>query len=126
MLFLLRILLIGTLSLLSIQYLPWYSVAGVAAIVSFGFSNKGSHAFFSSLLAVWLLWIVMNYMLYVQDGGYLGDKVAQLLMINNPYALIVVSGFLAGLCAGFGGLTGQALRQLFRGSKRNRQGYYQG
>lgn len=126
MIFILRLLLIGILSYLSIHYLPWWSVLVVAGVVSFAIGGKGSHAFFSSLLAVGVLWMVMNYMLYVQDGGFLADKVSQMMQVNNAYLLIVLSGLITGLCAGFGGLSGQALRSIFSGKKRSRSSYYNG
>lgn len=126
LLFLLRTVLIGLLSYVSLQYFPWWSTAAMAAIVSLVFGGKGTHAFFSSFIAVFLVWVGWSFALNSADAGYLGTKVAQLLTVNSPFLLIAVAGVLAGLTAGFGGLSGQSLRQLLYTKESSKKGYYRG
>ncbi|MCU0451459.1 MAG: hypothetical protein MUC97_16715 [Bernardetiaceae bacterium] len=118
--FIFKTCLVALLCLAAQQYLPWWSIAGAAGLVGLVFRGGGWGAFFSGFFGAGLLWLA--YALYIdqQTASVLSAKVAELFRLPNPTALAGVTAMVAGLTAGFGGLTGNRLRQLVAKPKRAR------
>ena len=73
-------------------------------------------SFLSGLVAIFLLWA--GYAFILQDERLL-DEMAELLSLSNPFWLVLISGLLGGLLAGFAAAAGSSLRQLIAGQPTN-------
>ncbi len=104
------------LSLLSGLVLPWWTVAIIAFIAGFYISPSATIAFFSSFFALFLLWSGYALILDVQNQSILSQKIAQLFSLPHSILLVMMSGLVAGLVAGFAGLTGYFLRKVVMGN----------
>ncbi|MCP9750886.1 hypothetical protein [Ferruginibacter sp. HRS2-29] len=109
--FLLSILLIALLSFAAALYMPWWTIAVAAFIVALVFNMSGGKSFLAGFLAIFLLWSVMSFLISSNNGHLLAHKVSLLILsVDNPYYLILATGLIGGLVAGFAALTGSFLR----------------
>jgi len=90
----LLIILIGGLTQL---FLPWWSIAIIAAIVGFlfKFDNSG-WSFLAGFLAVLLLW----------SGYILSERMGNLFGNISSGSVILLTGLIGGLVGGFFAMTG--------------------
>jgi len=106
------IAIVGNLSLLG---LPWWLVAVLSAGAAYFFPTKivpGATAAFS---AGFLLWFVLAYGLDSANASLLSGKVGMLFKGLKPMHLLLLTGFLGGLLAKLGYLTGHYAQKLFVG-----------
>lgn len=103
------------LSLISGFFLPWWTIAIAAFIVGFYLTTSTSIAFFSAFLSLLLLWSGFALFLDVQNQSILSTKVAQLFSLPHPLLIVFISGFIAGIVAGFTSLTGFLMRKVVIG-----------
>lgn len=108
--FILIIILAYILSL----YLPWWSIMLAALITGFIIPLKKSAVFFVPFIAIALLWIIQSYMLSSANDFILAEKIATLLKLKgNSMLLLVVTGIVGGLAAGFSGIFGKQCNSIF-------------
>ena len=93
-------------------FLPWWSIAiaafGVAALIP----QKALKAFLSGFLGVFILWGGLAWWIDINNQGILSKKIAELMQIpGKPFVLILPTGLIGGLVAGFAALSGSFLRQ---------------
>ncbi|MBO0948278.1 hypothetical protein [Fibrella forsythiae] len=106
------ILLIALLSLLAQLVLPWWSVALVAFAFCFGRPVSGGRSFLYSFLGVGLVWLGYALLQHSQSGGILTSRMSEVIKLPpTPIYLLVITPLLAGLVAGFAGLSGYWVRQ---------------
>jgi len=109
--FLSSILLIALLSFATCLYMPWWTIAIAAFIVALIFNMSSGKSFLAGFLAIFLLWSVMSFAISNSNGHLLAHKVSMLIMkMDSPYLLILATGLIGGLVAGFAALTGSFLR----------------
>ncbi len=100
----LLIILIGGLTQL---FLPWWSIAIIAAIVGFlfKFDNSG-WSFLAGFLAVLLLW--SGYAAYLDMGNahILSERMGNLFGNISSGSVILLTGLIGGLVGGFFAMTG--------------------
>ena len=109
-----NIILIIILSYISGVFGLWeLDIAIIAFLVSFFVNANGWSSFFGGLIAVALLWIVLNYI--TVSGGHqeFAANVGQLLKINSVDTLIFITALMGGLVAGMSALTGSMARLAF-------------
>jgi hypothetical protein len=111
--FLLQVLFISAGSVIAEQFLPWWSIAPVA--FAGGYLLKSSQNFLAGFLAVGLTWIVYAFVIDFHAAAPLADRVAAIFSINKTL-LIVATGVIGGLVAGFAALTGSLLKRSKRKS----------
>ena len=87
--------------------LPWWCLAPIAAITGWFFAENGWKAFLGGFSAGLLLWSLTAWYTDIVNAGMLSAKVGQLFMGVQGAQLIQATGFLGGLLAGFGALTGK-------------------
>src|SRR5687768_10485274 len=108
---LLSILLIAVLSFLCGLFLPWWSIAIVAFIVTLLIPQASSTGFLSGFLGIFFLWGVLSFWIDMNNNGILSKKIAQLLPLGGiSILLILVTALVGGLVAGFAGMAGSSLR----------------
>lgn len=91
--------------------LPWWSFAVGAFLVAVAIHQKGLKAFLSAFLAVALLWGLLAGWYDLQNESILSSRIAAVLSIGSPLAVLLVTAFIGGLVAGFAALTGSFLRK---------------
>ncbi len=109
--FVLSLVLMASLSYLAGIYLPWWSIAVVAFVVSVLIPLKPGKAFLCGFVSLFLLWAGLSYFISNNNGNILAQKISQLMIfMNSPILLILFTGLIAGLVAGFAALSGSYLR----------------
>jgi len=111
------VLLTGLLSFISGIFLEWWWFFSVIALlVAMLIHQKAWKAFFSGFLALFLLWGGLAFWIDMKNESILSSKIANILPLGgSSLLLILVTGFIGGLVAGFAALSGSFLR-----SNRNR------
>ncbi|ULQ57796.1 hypothetical protein KJS94_06245 [Flavihumibacter rivuli] len=94
-------------------YLPWWSIAVAAFLVSLFIPIKPWQSFLTGFIALFLLWAVMAWFINDANEGLLASKVSQIILKkDNPTMLVLLTALLGGLVAGFASLTGSLARGL--------------
>ncbi|MCU0347427.1 MAG: hypothetical protein MUC59_10815 [Saprospiraceae bacterium] len=104
------ILILGSIA----QYfLPFWSIAVVAALVGFFFKYENSAASFAAgTAAVTLLWSSYAGFLTSANASQLANQIGNLFQVGPGY-LVPATGLIGGLLGGFGAQTGTLLRKIF-------------
>jgi len=110
--FLATTLLIGLFSFVCGLYLPWWTVAPIAFIVSLVIPQRPLPSFLSGFLALFLLWGGLAVTADLANGSILSAKVASLLPLGgSSYALVLVTAVVGALVGGGGALTAAFLKK---------------
>ena len=105
-------LLIGLLSLICGLFLPWWTIAVAAFIVSALIPQKPVNAFFAGFLALFLLWGLLAFVIDSYNENILSTRVAELLYLQgSSIALVIVTALIGGLVGGGGSLTASFLKK---------------
>lgn len=110
-LFLLSIIIVGFIGQ---QLLPWWSIALIAALLSFAFNIRVGMSFLAGFLAVALLWGGYAGYLNTMNEGILAARMGALFGGINGIILVLITGLLGGILGGLGALTGSLGRQLLK------------
>lgn len=110
-------LVVLLLSFICQFYLPWWCIALIAAGAAFVFGKTGPHSFASAFFAVLLLWIGMSLWKTIPNENLLLDRVSDIFGLRPGIfartLLVVVTGLVGGLSAGFPALAGYHWRRAF-------------
>ncbi len=110
--FIISILLTALLSVAVCLYLPWWSIAIVAFIVSALIPQQTGKAFLAGFIALFLLWGSMASYISISNNNLLAHKVSLIILsIDNPVILILLTAVIGALVAGFAALSGSYLRR---------------
>ena len=109
--FLVSILLIALLSFVCGLFLPWWTIALVAFIVSVLIPLKPLPSFFAGFLAIFLLWGGLALGIDQLNNSILSAKIAAILPLGGSViALILVTAFVGALVGGGAAITGSFLK----------------
>ena len=97
--------------------LPWWALVPIAAAAAWLFRLPAGKSFIVAFSAGALLWFTNAYLLNAANSGLLSTKVGLLFQGLQGWQLLIVTGLLGGILAGFGAMTGYFARDLFVGSK---------
>lgn len=111
--FLLQTFIIIILTAIIQILLPWWGLMIACFVVAFFAYSTRSISFFSSFLGVGILWIAYAYYVDTQTSSILTVKVAQIFKLPNTSYLILITGLVGGIAAGFSALTGHLFREFF-------------
>lgn len=99
------------LAFISGLFLPWWGIAIAAMLAAFVVRQKAGFAFLSGFFALLLLWSGLAYWIDSENESILSVRIAELLGIgDNSFLLILITGVIGGLVAGFAAMTGSYLR----------------
>ena len=113
--FLAATILTAILAFLGGLYFPWWGIAVVAFLVALLVHQKAPKAFLAGLLGVFLLWAGLAWWIDMKNNGVLSAKIAYVLPLGgNAILLILVTGLVGGLVAGFAAMSGSYLRSSLR------------
>ncbi len=96
------------------QFMPWWSIAIIAAILSFIFKTNASGSFWVGFLAATLLWGGYAAYLNTVNEGILAARIGNMLGGLSGIVLVILSGVIGGIFGGLGALTGSLGRQLLK------------
>ncbi len=109
--FLAATLLTALLAFVSGLYLPWWGIALAALIAALIVAQHAGKAFLSGFLGVLLLWGGLAWWIDMKNNGILSKKIAEVLPLGgNSLLLILVTGVIGGLVAGFAAMSGSFIR----------------
>ncbi len=103
---------------------PWWIVLLAGFIGGVLMKEKVYWGFWCGFLGIGLLWFFHAWMIHVQTGGILSDRVASLFSFDSGAAMVFLTGLTGGIAGGLGGLAGTSLRKLFSREKRRRKIYF--
>jgi hypothetical protein len=110
--FLVALLLTGLLSFIASLWLDFWVIAIVAFIVGLMVQQKAWKAFLAGFAAIFLLWVSLAKWMDAENGGMLSQKIASILPLGgSSILLILITGFVGGLVAGFAALSGTYVRK---------------
>lgn len=127
--FFIRLILIVAFTLVGQLALGWsWAIVAVAGLLGGVLvPGKGFSSFASGFLAVGLVWTIWAYQIDSEAESILSAQVSGIFMLpGKPWAMLLITGFIGGLVAGFGALSGWSLRKLRAKNKPRRGGYYRG
>lgn len=109
--FISSLILMAVLSFVSCLYFPWWSIAIVCFVVALLIRQRPGIAFLCGFLALFLLWAGLAYWISTNNGHVFAHKISQVILKkDSPGMLILLSGIIGALVAGFAALTGSLLR----------------
>ncbi|MEP6675731.1 MAG: hypothetical protein ABJA78_11265 [Ferruginibacter sp.] len=113
--FIVSLILTAVLAFAACLYFPWWSIAPAAFIVAAVIPQKPGKAFLAGFIALFLLWGGLTFWISKNNEHLLAHKVSMIILkMDNPYLLMLVAAFIAGLVAGLAALTGSFLRKRER------------
>lgn len=105
------LILTALLAFIAGLFLPWWCMAPVAFAVAALVHQKPLKAFLSGFLALFLLWGGLAFWIDLKNNHILSKQVAELIKLGeSSFAIIIVTGLVAGLVTGFAALSGSYLR----------------
>lgn len=109
--FFVAMVLTALLAFVAGLFLPWWSIALAALLVALLVHQKAGRAFLSGFLGLVLLWAGLAWWMDMKNNGVLSVKIASVLPLGgNVVLLILLTGVVGGLVAGFAAMSGSYLR----------------
>ncbi|MCS7074041.1 MAG: hypothetical protein NZ108_06205 [Bacteroidia bacterium] len=100
------------LSFICQLFLPWWIIVPISAFAAFLKGSSGWKSFIACFFSIFLLWCGIAGYMHVQNNGILASRLALLFSLPSGDWLPIVTGFVGGIVAGLGGVSGYQLRQL--------------
>lgn len=108
--FIISILLVALLSFVSCLYLPWWSIAIAAFVVTAFIPQRPGKAFLTGFIGVFLLWGILAWQISSRNQHILAHKVSvAIIQSDNVALLIILTALVGGLIGGLGALAGSYL-----------------
>src|SRR5688572_4627147 len=108
--FLLATILTTLFAFISGLFLPWWLIAIVAFLVALLIKQSPGRSFLSGFIALFLLWSLLAFWIDLKNESILSRKVAQLFSLGeSSIALVLITGLIGALVAGFAAMSGAAL-----------------
>lgn len=110
--FIATIILIALLAFVSGLYLPWWSIAPAAFVISLIFRQSPGKSFLAGFLGLFLLWAGLALFIDIPNQHILSKKIAEVLPLGGSSTLLIlVTGLVGGLAGGFAALTASYLNK---------------
>lgn len=108
----LQIGLIALLAYLLQLVFPWWMIMLVPfAITSFTKQSAGS-SFLVGFIGIFILWFVHAWVITMQSGTIMTEKVAELFSLPGSFILLIITAIIGAMAGGMGGLSGYHIRSL--------------
>jgi hypothetical protein len=108
--FIISILLVALLSFVSCLYLPWWSIAIAAFVVTAFINQRSGKAFWTGFIGVFLLWGILAWYISSRNQHILAHKVSVVIIqSDNVPLLIILTALIGGVIGGLGALAGSYL-----------------
>ncbi len=114
-------LLIAIVSLILQLFLPWWIIGPVAFIFAAWKAKSSKNAFIGGFLAIFVVWIIAGLVHTIPNENILANRVASMLTLPSSslswLIVLVTSGLIGGLAAGFSALAGLYAKEALASSK---------
>ena len=94
-------------------FLPWWVIVLVPFAVCAWRSHHPGKAYAVSLAAVATVWLTYATFLHNSTQGNMSNRIAELFFLPNGAVLLTIVSLVSGVVAGFAGMAGYYVRQLF-------------
>ena len=94
------------------SYMPWWTIAFVAALFGAVIKFSTLQSYLVGFFGVFLLWGVYAGILNSGNDGILAAKMGILFGELSAFQMVIVTALLGGIIGGFGALTGKLGRNL--------------
>lgn len=114
--FFVAIILTALLSFVAGIYIKWWWFFAIISFFVALLVNQGAgKSFLSGFLGLFILWAGLAWWIDIKNESVLSVKIAELLPLGgSSFALILVTGLLGGIIAGFAALSAGFLRSTGR------------
>ena len=110
--FFIALLLTAVFSFAASLYLPWYSIAIAAFLVALAVPQSAGRAFLSGFFALFILWAGLSFWINNANESILAHRISLLVIkSDNPFLLIIITGLIGAVVAGFAAISGSLLRK---------------
>lgn len=100
------------LSFATCLYFPWWSIAIVCFIIAALVPQRPGIAFLCGFIALFILWAGLSFWISNNNEHVLAHKISMVILKkDDPNMLIIVTGLIGAVVAGFAALTGSLLRK---------------
>lgn len=104
-------ILTALLAFVSGLFLPWWGIALTSLLIAVLVHQKAGKAFLAGFVGVFILWAGLAWWIDMKNNGILSKKIAGILPLGgSSIVLILVTGLVGGLVAGFAAMSGSYLR----------------
>lgn len=121
--FFLRLILIGILTYFVSMIAPWWIIIIIGLLSGLTISGASLPVFMSGFLGVGMVWMGYAWKLDSENDSRFSTMISEIMRINDPLLLIVLTGVIGGLCGGFSAMTGSLIRLI--DLKKNSSRHYQ-
>ncbi len=112
--FIIKLLLIGVGSFFALQIFPWWTIIVIPFAVNLFVKTKGSGAFLTSFLGIFLAWFIASYTLYSAGAEAFSTKMARVFSLPvSGLLFIMITSAIMALVGALAGFTGNAFRNIF-------------
>ena len=91
--------------------LPWWIVIIISFATCGLIAKTGKIAFWSPLLAIFLLWIGMALFKSLPNNNILASRVAEMFTLKSWWLILLVTGILGGIVSAISGYCGYHFRK---------------
>jgi hypothetical protein len=110
--FTISVILIAVLSFAMGLYLPWWSLAIAAFVVTALLHQRPSVSFLAGFAAIFILWLLLAAVIDIRNQHILSRKLAYLLPLGgNSFLLILITALIGSIVGGSAALAGSFLRR---------------
>jgi len=108
--FIVSVILYAALSFAVSLYLPWWTIVFPVYMVSAVMQLKPGGSFLAAFISIFIFWGLFALIISINNDHVLANKMSVLIFKNeNPWLLIIVTGLIGGIVAGFSALSGSLL-----------------
>jgi hypothetical protein len=112
--FVIKLLLIGVGTFFALQFFPWWMIIIIPFAINLIVKTKGSGAFLSSLLGIFLAWFIASYTLYSAGAEAFTTKMARVFTLNvSGLVFLMITAAVMALVGALAGFSGNAFRNIF-------------
>lgn len=105
--FIVSVLLIAFLSFALSLFLPWWTIAIAAFVVSVFIRQGSLISFVSGFVSLFLLWGIMSWIISTANHDILAHRISLLILkTDNPLLLVLTTALIGAVVAGFAALAG--------------------
>jgi len=98
---------------------PWWSFAITTLAVFTAIPQHPGKSFLAGFISIFCLWVVLAIKIDLANEHILSAKIAAILPLNGNYTLLILlTGIVGGLVAGFSALSGSLLRKAMISKKK--------
>ena len=110
--FLVAIILTAVIAFVGCLYLPWWSIALAAFLVAILIHQHPGKAWLAGFLGLFILWAGLALWIDTGNESILSRRIAEIFPLGrSSFLLILVTGLLGALVAGFAALSGSYFRK---------------